>query len=193
MPSRTQRLSLVVVIAILLPATAGARSRHGMEVPTASAARSTGAPLLAPPEALAPAEAVAPGDAGFFRNITLTMKNGGLYTAPSQLTLNAAQSYVEDLPRDVDGAGPDVGCCFNATLVRVDETLDCPSSLDSLQAWEACELAGAGKIVFLDEIVWDPFTGTPVDWPLALSEAGPGRAGPSSSRRSSFHCLPTSP
>jgi len=39
------------------------------------------------------------------------MKNGGLYTAPSQLTLNAAQSYVEDLPRDVDGAGPDVGCC----------------------------------------------------------------------------------
>jgi len=177
-PIRLLVFAVFLAMAVGPASGASAATRHGIEVPVVSGSSAPEpAPLLLAPDApAAPAAAVAPGDTGFFRNITLTMKTGGLYVPPGVLTVDAAQGYVEDLPRDVDGPGPDVGCCFNATLLRVEETLDCPSSLDSLQAWEACELAGSGKIVFLDEIVWNPDAGVPVDWLLALSEAGPGRS-----------------
>jgi lysophospholipase L1-like esterase len=136
------------------------------------------APSPVPQESLEPSPlgplALTP-DPGFLRLQNLTAKTGGVYPAPSQLVFNAAQDYIERLPRDVDGAGPDVGCCFSATLVRVDQALDCPSSLSSLQAWVACEQAAPGKVVFLDQITWDPDLGAPVDWIYAFSEAGPGR------------------
>jgi len=172
--SLVRSLLATTICALFLPTLPTAANadgpRHGITLEEWSALVSAPSMPERPPAPAAAPAAIGPPDIGTFRNILLTMKSGGVWSSPSQLDLNAAQGYVADLPHDADGAGLDVGCCFNATLVRQVEVLDCPSSLNSLSAWEACEAVSIGKIVFLDEIVWDPDAGVAVDWLLAFDE-----------------------
>jgi len=169
---------LVVSMTVVGAASAAEAFDAGRTVkPRRSDPVPTGAP--AQPERAAPEAATAavsgPVDLGFLRTVNATAKVGGLYSSPSQLEFNAAQGEIERLRRDDDGLGIDQGCCMTALVTRVDEVLDCPSSLASDADIDACLQQAPGKIVFLDEIVWDPFNQVPDDFLVGYFVLGGSR------------------